>query len=122
MRIFARLAHEHHILQHHLGGEVRYGERDRPEPADLMLRRHRAFLPRMRFALAAVVDERQPLAFRILEIEREAAVALPDFADLHAGLGRRFFHHSKLSARRCAAPCGDECVPGCSARRGNQRR
>ena len=42
----------------------------------------------MRLALAAIVDERQTLAFRILEIERQPAVALDDLADLHARLGQ----------------------------------
>ena len=46
--------------------------RDRAEAADLVLGRHRASVPGMGLARAAVVDEREALAFGILEIERRA--------------------------------------------------
>ena len=86
MRIGAHLAHAHQRGQHGVGRlEVRHAQRDRSEPAHLMRRRHRALLPGISFARAAVVDQAEALAFRILEIERQAAVALGDLAGLHAG-------------------------------------
>ena len=52
-----------------------------PRPRIWKLRRNRAAVPRgRRIAGAAIVHEGEPLAFRILESERQAAVALDDLA------------------------------------------
>ena len=75
--------------QHRVGGrERRDAERDRAEAANLVLRRHRAAVPRVRLAGAPIVDEREPLALRILEVERQPAVALRDLAGAHAELAQ----------------------------------
>jgi hypothetical protein len=50
----------------------------------------------MRRALSAVVDQRQALAFRVLEAERQPPVALGDAADRH----RRFFQPFVPPAQR----------------------
>ena len=56
-----------------------HAHHDRPEPAHLVLGGHRAPVPgATAVALAAVVDQRQPLAFGVLEVERQPAVALHD--------------------------------------------
>ena len=72
MRIVAHLAHVHDLGERDIGrrssGTLM---RDRPKPADLLLGRHRAFVPWLGVALAAVVDQREPLAFRVLEVERQ---------------------------------------------------
>src|ERR1700687_2502143 len=50
----------------------------------LFARRPRRFRPRRGPAFVAVVHHRQALAFRILKIERQAAIALGDVAKRHA--------------------------------------
>ncbi len=63
--IVAHAGHVHHPGQHALGArEIRHVQHDRAEPANLVLRRHRAFLPRMRLA-APPSSQHQPLAFRV---------------------------------------------------------
>ena len=57
-----------------------------PSPRTWLSAGNRALRPGMRFARAAVVDEAQALALRVLEIERQAAVALGDLAVLDAML------------------------------------
>ena len=87
MRIGAHFAHAHQGGQHRVGRlQRRHADGDRSKSADLLRRRHRAFLPRIRFAVAAIVDQREALAFRVLEVERHAAVALDDVAGLYARL------------------------------------
>src|ERR1044072_133753 len=49
-----------------------------------MPRRHRALPPRVCVARAAVIDQAQALALRILEVEREAPIALGDLACFRA--------------------------------------
>ena len=71
-----------------------------------MFDRHVAFGPRMRRPLAAIVDERQTLAFRVFEKQRRPAVDLRDVADLDGRLGqpvvpplqRRFAVNAKAGA------------------------
>ena len=52
-----------------------------PRPADLIAFRHRALVPRVPFADAAIIDQHQALAFEILEIDGDAAIALAAPAD-----------------------------------------
>src|SRR5690606_5385395 len=78
--------HAEHLGEDELRrGEIGHRERDRPEAADLVVRRHGAVLPRMGLARAAVVDEVEALPLRILEGERRAPRPLADLADRAAG-------------------------------------
>src|SRR5690606_17362477 len=80
--------HAEHLGEDELRrGEIGHRERDRPEAADLVVRRHGAVLPRMGLARAAVVDEVEALPLRILEGERRAPRPLADLADRAAGVG-----------------------------------
>ena len=73
--------------QHVLGArKIVHGEHDRAEAANLMLRRHRALLPRRSRARAAVIDQHQPLAFPVLERQRQPAVDFDDVAGMAARL------------------------------------
>ncbi len=86
-----------------------------PRPRIWNVLRNRAAVPRCRrIAGAAIVDEGQPLAFRILESECQAAVALEDlavrdlgfFEALHPPLQGGFTVHTKActdDAARAAA-------------------
>ena len=86
--VFAHRAHVHDLGEDGVGRlQVGDAQRDRAEAADLMLGRHRTLLPRMGLAGAAVVDEREALAFRILEEDRGAAVARLDAAVGDTGVG-----------------------------------
>src|SRR5450756_1622231 len=86
VRIVAHLPRVHDVREHQIGGaQLRHGHGDRSQPADLLLGRHRPFRVRVRRTFAAVIDQRQALAFRVLEVERQAAVALGDVADGDAG-------------------------------------
>ena len=62
-----------------MGFEVGYAQGDRPEAADLILARAPRCPPTdLQRAGTAVVDQCKPLAFRILEVERQPAVAFLD--------------------------------------------
>ncbi len=69
---------------------VRFGtlQLDRAEAAHLIGRPARAALPGVRLAHAAVVHQRQALALGVLEVERQAAVALGDLLGHHAVLAQ----------------------------------
>ena len=68
---------------------------------------------------AAVIDQAEALAFRVLEVERQAAVALGDLA----GLARRPRSDAPSTTAKLSAPAmrrpvrAIECVPRCSRRR-----
>src|SRR5262249_6028673 len=80
--VLASLLHAHDDGEHRLGTlKIGHAQKDRAEAADLMRRGHRALFPGMRLARAAIVDEGQTLAFRILEMDRE-----PTVTDLGAGM------------------------------------
>ena len=84
--IVADAAHVHDLGQHARGArKILHGEHDRAETADLMFRRHRAVLPRRGRPRAAVVDQHQPLAFAVLERQRQPAVDFDDLAGDAAG-------------------------------------
>src|SRR5215203_4310780 len=86
MRVLAHWTHSDRA-QHAVGGADRgNAQHDRAQPADLVLRRHRAAVPWVRRAAVPVVDERETLPLRVLEVEGEAAVALIDLAGAHAQL------------------------------------
>ena len=109
MRIVAHLLHVHDLREHQIGRpQLRHRHGDRPEPADLMLGRHRALVPRMRLALAAVIDQRQALAFRVLEIERRPAVALGDIADA----SRRLLAAAHATTAALVSPCNAHAGAG----------
>ena len=85
--IVADAAHVHDLGQHERGArQIVHGQHDRTEAADLVFRWHRAALPRRGRALAAVVDQHQPLALAVLERQRQPAVDLDDIAGHAAGL------------------------------------
>src|SRR4051812_37598268 len=80
MLVVANLLHTHHRLKDHIGrAKLRHAEGDRAEPADLMLRWHRALVPRARVAVSAV-NQREALALRVLELERRTAIKGRDLA------------------------------------------
>jgi len=56
------------------------------EAADLVFRRHRAFLPRRGRPGAAVIHQHQALSFLILERQRQPPIDLRDLAGMAAGL------------------------------------
>ena len=106
--VVARPPHVHDFGQHARGArQLRHGQRDRTEPADLMLRRNRAAVPRQTPRPPAIIHQRQPLALEILELQRQPAVDLGDVADAiaeppSAGRARSpaSFHRSR--GRPCA--------------------
>ena len=63
-----------------VGSNDRHAERDRAKSADLVLGRNRARVPWMRFTSIHVIDQRESLTFRILEVERQPAVVFSDLA------------------------------------------
>ena len=78
----------------------------------------------MRLAGAAVIDQAQALALGILEVERQAPVALGDLAVRHAVLGEALAPPvERLPPRRRAAPCATiECVPRRSRATGQSKK
>ena len=86
MRIVPNRLHVHDMGEHQIGRpQLRHRHDDRSEPANLMFGRHTALFPRVRGAFAAVVDQRQTLAFRILESQRQPPVDLSNLGHLHGG-------------------------------------
>ena len=85
--VVARTAHVHRAGQDLFGTlEIMHIEHDRTEAANLMLRRHHAFLPWRGGTGAAVVDQYQTLAFAVLKRQRQPAVDFSDTAGVAAGL------------------------------------
>ena len=119
MRIGAHPAHAHQRGQHRVGRlEVRHAQGDRPEATHLMRRRQWALLPGERLAGTAVVDQAETLAFRVLEIERQASVALGDLGGLHAGRSEMLLPpFEALRAGDAQAGAGDRMRAALLARR-----
>ena len=119
MRIIAHRFHVHHLRQREIGQpQLRHGHGNRSQTADLLLGRHRTFRVRVRRAFAAVIDQRQALAFRVLEVERQAAVALGDVADGDAGDFEPFMPPAQIRrAGDAHAAAGDGVVAALLARR-----
>ena len=90
----------------------RHAHHDRTEPADLVLGRHRAPVPgHGLIAVAAVIDEREPLALGILEVERQPAVALDVSLAAHAAARESArAHHSSVAGPRHAEMGPDDAV------------
>jgi hypothetical protein len=85
--VFAFAAHLHHDRQQRFGRlQVRDAERDRPKAADLIFGRNRALVPGVRLPGAAIVEQAEALALRILEVEGESAAALAHSAVGNLGL------------------------------------
>ena len=87
-----------------------------------MLGRDRTALPRVRVALAVVIDEREALPLRILEVEREPPVALDDLAGLHAVLAQVSAptspaHRARRRAGSCARSNACRAAPAAPASR-----
>jgi len=79
MPVLAHLAQLHHVAKDHVGrAQLRHGECDRAEPADLVLGRHRALRPGPRLAPPAVVDHasRWPSGSSNSNVTRPSIVAM----------------------------------------------
>ena len=95
MRAVAHQSHVEDAGQQRIRGIQRWhADHDRTESADLVFGRHRASLPwRRRITSAAVVDQREPLTFRIFEEHGQAAVSLDDLAVRDPEFSNRSTHH-----------------------------